>query len=103
MHICMGILSALQHWDPLIFFIAPMQFKFGGMRKQIYCCKAPVVECKYKYIYSSTVLKCNFEIFVLYLSISTLCCFILMFHYISEENMILFTSLDVYISSIYSI
>ncbi len=35
-----------------------------------------------KYIYSSTVLKFNFDILVLYLSISILCYFTLLLHYI---------------------
>ena len=47
-----------------------------------------------QYIYSSTVLKYNSHILVLYLSISIFCYFILLFHYSLEGNIILFTPLD---------
>ncbi len=46
-----------------------------------------------KYIYSSAVLNYSFEVLVLYLSISLFCYFILLLHYISEENIVHFTPL----------
>ena len=52
-------------------------------------------------IYSSTVLKYNFEVLVLYLSISMWCYFILPLHYISEENIVLSTPLHLFDSFSY--
>ena len=54
-----------------------------------------------KYIYSSTVLKYNFELLVLYLSISVWCYFILPLHYISEGNIVLSTPLHLFDSFSY--
>ena len=50
-----------------------------------------VLEICTKYIHSSTVLKYKFEGLVLYLSIFFLCHFLLLLHYISEGNIVLFT------------
>lgn len=47
-----------------------------------------------KYIYSSYVLKYNFKVFVLQLSIPILCYFILL--YIWDGNIVLFTPLYIY-------
>ncbi len=46
-----------------------------------------------KYIYSGAVFKYKTEVLVLNLNIYILCNFILLFHYISEANIVLFTSL----------
>lgn len=43
-----------------------------------------------KYIYSSTVLRQNFEVFVLNLSISIFHYFVLLLHCISEGNVVLY-------------
>lgn len=48
------------------------------------------LHCVTKYIYSSTVLRYNFDVFVNYSSISILCYFIL-FHHISERKMLSFS------------
>ncbi len=56
-----------------------------------------------KYIYSSTALKYNFEVFVLYLSISLFCYFILLLNYISEANIVLFTPLHLFDNFSYSL
>lgn len=45
-----------------------------------------------KYNYSSAVLKCKYEVLVLYLSI-ILCNIIFLGHYIAEANIVLFTPL----------
>lgn len=53
-------------------------------------CGPVVVKCNYgNYIYSSTALKRNFEVLIIYLSISILCHFVLLLYYISEENIVL--------------
>lgn len=44
-----------------------------------------------KYVYSSTAIEYNFEVLILYLSISIFCNFILPLRYILQENTVFFT------------
>ncbi len=54
-----------------------------------------------KLIHSCTVLKYNFEVLVLYLSISLFCYFILLLKYMSEVNSVLFTPIHLFDSFCY--
>ncbi len=56
-----------------------------------------------KYIYSRIVLKYNFEVLVLHLIISIFCYFILLLHFISEGNIVLFTPLLLFDSYSYEL
>lgn len=57
-----------------------------------------MVEIRVKYFYSCVALKYSFDILVFYLSTSIFCYFILLFDYISERNIVLYTPLHIFYS-----